>query len=94
MKDGRENAVHPYVFLLFCGCAQQPAVRSINGPGFFTGIFHGVVLPFSFIGSLLYKVRIYAFPLSGIGYDFGFIIGLLLLSIFLSDGSILRIGKR
>lgn len=48
-------------------------------PGFFLGIFHGLTIIFSLIGSLFSDIRIYSFPNSGGWYDFGYVIGLLIL---------------
>ncbi len=59
------------------GCATQPAPDPYlsNLPGFWTGLLHGILMPFTFIGSLFTHVRIYNFPNSGRWYDFGFVIG-------------------
>lgn len=62
--------------LTIASCANQPNPTAYNPPGFFTGIFHGFIILFSFIGSIFIDVRIYAFPNSGIMYDFGYLIGL------------------
>ncbi|MEI7823948.1 MAG: hypothetical protein WCI01_01525 [Chlorobiaceae bacterium] len=59
------------------GCASQIIVDSYEPPGFFMGIIHGLIVPFSFVGSWFSSdIRIYAFPNTGVGYDFGFLIGL------------------
>ncbi len=58
------------------GCADQPVPTAYDPPGFFMGIIHGIIAPISLIGSIFLDVRIYAFPNSGIGYDFGFVLGL------------------
>jgi hypothetical protein len=58
------------------GCATQPPTTVFDSPGFLMGLLHGIVVPLSFIGSLLSKdIRIYAFPNSGVLYDFGFLLG-------------------
>ena len=64
------------LILLVMGCAYQPYPTGYNSPGFFSGIFHGLLIVFSFIGSIFSDVRIYAFPNTGFGYDFGFVIGI------------------
>ena len=64
---------------LVSGCAHQPTPHAIDPPGFFSGVFHGFIICFSFIASLFTDVRIYAFPNSGGWYDFGFLIGIILL---------------
>lgn len=59
------------------GCATQPAPDSFGSdlPGFWWGLLHGFLMPFTFVGSLFSHVRIYNFPNSGRWYDFGYLIG-------------------
>ena len=40
-------------------CASQPTPEAYNPPGFFSGVLHGFLILFSFIGSLFTDVRIY-----------------------------------
>ena len=63
--------------LTILGCATQPApdLYGTDLPGFWLGLLHGFLMPFTFIGSLFSHVRIYNFPDSGRWYDFGFLIG-------------------
>ncbi len=61
--------------LLMAGCAEQPMPTTTNPPGFFMGIVHGFIMPFSFIGSWFTDIRIYAYPNAGTWYDFGYLIG-------------------
>ena len=68
------------IFLLFTSCADvSPHVAECvtSDPyGFWGGLWHGVVLPFSWIGSLLSDdIAIYAYDNNGGWYDFGFTIG-------------------
>jgi hypothetical protein len=65
-----------FVALVIVGCASQPMPLE-SSPGFVMGFLNGLVAPFAFIGSLFSsEVRIYAFPNSGVWYDFGFLLGL------------------
>jgi hypothetical protein len=65
--------------LLVSACASQPPGEA-GEPGFWWGLLHGAIAPFSFIVSLFNdEVRMYAFPNSGRWYDFGFIFGVLLI---------------
>lgn len=70
------------MLLLFTvvSCAEAVPVAECVGEdpyGFFGGIWHGMILPFSFIGSLFSdSIVIYAVDNSGGWYDFGFLIGL------------------
>jgi hypothetical protein len=71
--------VHLFLLATFVmavvGCATQPHLTSIGRPGFFSGLLHGFIMPFSLIASLFTDVRIYSFPNAGRWYDFGFVIG-------------------
>jgi hypothetical protein len=58
-------------------CAHQPAPYADDAPGFFVGLWHGFSIVFSLIGSIFMDIRIYEFPNSGGGYDFGFVLGAL-----------------
>ena len=62
------------VFFL-ASCASQPSPDAYDPPGFLSGLIHGFIIVFSFIGSLFTDVRIYSFPNSGGWYDFGYLIG-------------------
>lgn len=86
----RRKAVRVLCFVLFCsaiavlnGCAHQPTPEAFEPPGFWSGLLHGFLIVFSFVGSLFTDVRIYAFPNSGAWYDFGYLIGA---SLFLGGG--------
>ena len=69
------------VFL--ASCANQPTPTAYDPPGFFMGIVHGFLILFSLIGSILMDMRMYAFPNSGVMYDFGYLIGA---ALFLGGG--------
>lgn len=69
------------ILLLLTSCATQPdeylwEYPNYSYPGFFSGLFHGIVMPFSLIAEIFSdNIRIYAFPNSGGMYDFGFFLG-------------------
>jgi hypothetical protein len=67
--------------LALAGCAAQPFGYSGDPfPGFWWGLLHGAISPFSLIGSFFDPtIRAYATPNTGWWYDFGFVIGLGLL---------------
>ncbi|WP_207792499.1 hypothetical protein [Sandarakinorhabdus glacialis] len=76
----RSGAIRAVVFasacLLLSSCATQPAPADYGDmPGFWLGMIHGFLMPFSFIASFFSDVRIYAFPNNGGWYDFGFVLG-------------------
>jgi hypothetical protein len=63
--------------LLLAACAAQPPPVSMSSPGFWWGLLHGFVAPFSLVGSFLDPtIRAYAAPNAGWWYDLGFIIGI------------------
>ena len=70
-------AILVLIGLAVLGCATQPAPDSYvtDLPGFWSGLLHGILMPFTFIGSLFTNVRIYNSPNSGRWYDFGYLIG-------------------
>jgi len=66
--------------VLFTGCADvSPHVEDciISNPyGFLGGLWHGLILPFSWIGSLFSdNIAIYACNNNGDWYNFGFVLG-------------------
>jgi hypothetical protein len=71
------NIVVVVVLALLAGCAHQPSPLPFGDfPGFFGGLWHGLVAPFALVGGIFTDVRVYAFPNSGGWYDFGFILGI------------------
>lgn len=71
------------LFLCSCGSAQYvegaPLVASqlcADPDGFWSGLWHGFILPFNFIYSLLVdEGRIYSLCNNGGWYDYGFVLG-------------------
>lgn len=66
--------------LALTGCADQVDYNvielSAHTYGFWGGLWHGMVLPFSWIGSMFSdNISIYAVSNNGGWYDFGFILG-------------------
>lgn len=58
-------------------CAHQPGrLPFAEVPGFWFGIWHGLVGPIALVGSAFTDVRMYAFPNSGPWYDLGFLLGI------------------
>ena len=60
-------------------CADTEAVKECVGEntyGFWGGLWHGIVAPLSFFGSLIWDdISMYAVNNNGGWYDFGFILG-------------------
>ena len=65
---------------LLVSCADQEPTQCLNPAahvyGFFGGLWHGLIIPFNFIGSLFWDdVAIYAPSNNGVWYALGFTIG-------------------
>jgi len=67
------------VAILFTGCADVTPIKEcvIDTPyGFWGGLWHGIIAPLSFIGSLFSDdIAMYAVNNNGGWYDFGFVLG-------------------
>lgn len=66
--------------LSLVSCADTEVISSCvskeNTYGFWGGLWHGIVAPFSFFGSLIWDdISMYAVNNNGGWYDFGFILG-------------------
>jgi hypothetical protein len=66
--------------MLLVSCADQEPTQCLNPAahvyGFFGGLWHGLIIPFNFIGSLFWDdVAIYAPSNNGVWYALGFTIG-------------------
>lgn len=76
--------------LLVAGCAATSAVAPpvADAPGFWLGLWHGMILPITFFVSLFVDdVAVYAVPNAGHLYDFGFVIGACVIPL---PGTLLR----
>lgn len=68
-------------FVTLTGCADVSHVSEClpvteHTYGFWGGLWHGIITPFSFIGSLIWDdVAVYAINNNGGWYDFGFLFG-------------------
>lgn len=69
--------------LLVSACASQIDAGISEGagvPGFWWGLWHGFIFPWSWIGSLFSPdIAVYAVPNTGGWYDFGFFLGITVL---------------
>jgi len=67
------------VALLFTGCAEVTSIEEcvVNEPySFWSGLWHGIISPISFFGSLFSNdIAMYAVNNNGGWYDFGFVLG-------------------
>jgi len=86
MKKVNLNRISKYflytllVVVLFTGCADVSnieACTTVAPYGFWGGLWHGMIAPFAWIGSLFSSdIAIYAVNNNGGWYDFGFILGI------------------
>jgi hypothetical protein len=67
------------VLVLLSSCAHATDIDSCIGYdtcGFWSGLWHGMITPFSFIGSWFSDdIAVYAVDNNGGWYDFGFLLG-------------------
>lgn len=68
------------LLMLMTSCADVEQIETcVTGKvyGFWNGLWHGLISPFAFIGSLFNdEIAIYAVNNNGGWYDFGFILGI------------------
>ena len=71
------------LLLALAGCAGQidaGVSHEAGTPGFWWGLWHGLIFPWAWIGSLFSEdIAVYAVPNSGGWYDFGFFCGVTVL---------------
>lgn len=79
MKKQKVFILLSFVLLLSSCADSEPLVQNCmqgHTYGFFGGLWHGLISPFSFIGSLfLNDIEVYAPNNNGSWYTFGFLIG-------------------
>lgn len=65
--------------LMLTSCADKTVITQVmetHQYGFWGGLWHGIIAPFDFIGSLIWDdVTVYAENNNGAWYDFGFVLG-------------------
>lgn len=62
--------------LAVAGCGFATTGHSAyDPPGFFLGLWHGLLAPWTLILRLFLDIKMYAFPNTGWFYDLGFLIG-------------------
>ena len=60
------------------GCAERASYVTVeDGPGFFLGLWHGIVAPIALFAHIFANdIAAYASPNNGGWYDFGFLLGI------------------
>ena len=65
-----------------CAASQAAAAHAAGAPGFWLGLWHGIIFPLAWIVSLFTdRVAIYAVPNSGGWYDFGYFLGIVVFGV-------------
>ena len=66
------------VAVILTGCTFAGDTSSIASgtPGFLMGVWHGIVAPYTLVVRYFLDIKMYAIPNSGIGYDLGFLLGI------------------
>jgi hypothetical protein len=76
------GAVAMLAVLSACVATQPATVMNADSPGFIQGLWHGFILPVSFVVSLFTEqVSVYAVPNNGPLYNLGFVLGVIVLGI-------------
>lgn len=68
--------VVPLLLLAACGFVATEPISGWDPPGFFLGVWHGLLAPWTLILRLFLDIKMYAVPNTGWFYDLGFLIGI------------------
>ncbi|MBM4436209.1 MAG: hypothetical protein FJ029_03020 [Actinobacteria bacterium] len=75
----RWSSVFLFLTLTFavvaCGFVGSEPISAWDPPGFFHGVWHGLLAPWTLIVRFFLPIKMYAVPNSGWFYDCGFLIG-------------------
>jgi len=81
----RARALYALAMLaLLSACARQSAAGAVvaGAPGFFRGLWDGLVFPFAWVASLFVpEIAVYAVPNNGGWYDFGYFLGIVVFGV-------------
>ncbi len=67
--------VAPLLLLAACGFVGTEPITVWDPPGLFSGVWHGLLAPWTLILRLFLDIKMYAVPNTGWFYDLGFLIG-------------------
>jgi hypothetical protein len=59
-----------------CGFVGTHPIDPASPPGFFSGLWHGMLAPWTLVLRLFFDIKMYAVPNNGWFYDFGYWIGI------------------
>jgi hypothetical protein len=75
-------AIAPLLVLAACTATQQPDAVAPSAPGFWLGLWHGLIFPLAWIASLFMPdIAVYAVPNNGGWYDFGYFLGIVVFGV-------------
>ena len=78
-----------------CAATQAAAAVSSSAPGFWFGLWHGIIFPLAWIASLFTdKVAVYSVPNNGGWYDFGFFLGIVVFGVGARGGHRIVVQRR
>ena len=65
-----------------CAATQQAHTVAVDAPGFWLGLWHGLIFPLAWIVSLFASnISVYAVPNNGGWYNFGFFLGIVVFGV-------------
>jgi hypothetical protein len=65
-----------------CAASQQAGAVAPGAPGFWLGLWHGLIFPLAWIVSLFApNIAVYAVPNNGGWYDFGYFLGIVVFGV-------------
>ena len=75
-------ALLPALALAACTATQQSDAVAPTAPGFWLGLWHGLIFPLAWIASLFMSdIAVYAVPNNGGWYDFGYFLGIVVFGV-------------
>jgi hypothetical protein len=78
-----------------CVATQASAAHAAAAPGFWLGLWHGLIFPLAWIASLFTdKVAIYSVPNDGGWYNFGYFLGIVVFGVGARGGHRIVVSRR
>ena len=90
------SALHlPSCLATACAATQPAGAVAAAAPGFWLGLWHGLIFPLAWIVSLFApNIAIYAVPNNGGWYDFGYFLGIVVFGVGARRGSRVVVMRR
>jgi len=78
-----------------CAASQASGAVAATAPGFWLGLWHGLIFPLAWIVSLFApNIAIYAVPNNGGWYDFGYFLGIVVFGVGARRGHKVVVRRR